>query len=192
MDGENKKPETEETEAAKKSPGGGADNDARVRELEKENKALKEQLDELQKELDRLRAEREAAIRRARAEKLIKEMENRGIEFDGDEDREAELKRLAGLSDDAFSATEAAVKRVKKKDKKEEEPNPDEKPEDEDKKKEKDKKQPPKKSKADTGGGMSADAGVRPADVDDGSDSLEEKLKSGFMAAYNERVGAAD
>ncbi len=192
MDGENKKPETEETEAAKKAPGG-ADTDARVKELEAENKKLKDQLDELQKELDKLRAEREAAIRRARAEKLVKEMENRGIEFEGDDDRETELNRLAGLNDDAFSATEAAVKRVKKPKDQKQEADPDENPDDEDKKKEKDKKQPPKKSKADSGGGMSADADVRPADVQDGKESsLEENLKSGFMAAYNDRVGAAN
>ncbi len=193
MDGENKNPETDETEAAKKNtPGGGGGNDARVKELEKENKDLKAQLDEVQKELDKLREEQAAAARRTRAEKLVKEMENRGVEFDGDEDRESEMKRIAGLGDDAFAATEAAVKRIKKKDPKAD-PNSDETPEDEAKKNEKDKKQPPKKSKAETGGGMNADASVRPADVQDGEESsLEESLKSGFMAAYNDRVGAAN
>lgn len=188
MDGENKNPETEETEAAKKAPGG-ADSEARVKELEAENKQLKDQLAEVQKELDKMREEQAAAARRTRAEKLVKEMENRGIVFDGDEDRETELKRLAELTDDAFAATEAAVKRVKKPKDQKEEPNPDENPEDA----QKDKKPPAKKSKADSGGGMSADAGVRPADVQDGDEtSLEENLKSGFMAAYNDRVGAAN
>jgi len=194
MDGENKNPETDETGVAKKNaPGDGGEKDARVKELEAENKKLKEQLDEVQTELDKMREQQAAAARRERAEKLVKEMENRGIEFEGDEDREAELKRLAGLTDDAFSATEAAVKRVKKPKDQKEEPDPGENPEDEEKKKEKDKKQPPKKSKADTGGGMKADAGVRPADVQDGEESsLEESLKSGFMAAYNDRVGASN
>jgi len=187
MDGENKNPETEETEAAKNNaPADGGAKDARLKELEAENKKLKDQLDDLQKELDKLRTEREAAIRRTRAEKLVKEMENRGIEFEGDDDREAELKRLAELGDDAFAATEAAVKRVKKKPGKPEEENP-ETPAEEDK----GKKQPQKKAKADTGG-MRADADVRPFDVDDGEKSLEDQLKSGFMAAYNDRVGSAN
>lgn len=191
MDGENKNPETDETEAAKKNaPGGGGGNDVRVKELEKENKDLKSQLDEVQKELDKMREEQAAAARRTRAEKLVKEMENRGVEFADEEDRENEMKRIAGLGDDAFSATEAAVKRIKKKDPKVD-PNADQKPED--KNKEKDKKSPANKGKADCGCGMSADAGVRPADVQDGKEtSLEESLKSGFMAAYNERVGAAN
>ena len=36
---------------------------------------------------------------------------------------------------------------------------------------------------------LRSDAGVRPRDVDDGKKSLEDKLKSGFMAAYHQRVG---
>jgi len=188
MDGENKNPETDETEAAKKNaPGGGGGNDARVKELEKENKDLKDQLDLLQKELDKINAEQAAAARRTRAEKLVLEMENRGVDFADEEDRESERKRIAGLGDDAFEATEAAVKRVKKKDPKAD-PNADMKPED----KEKDKKLPANKGKADCGCGMSADASVRPADVQDGKVPLEDQLKDGFMAAYNERVGAAN
>ena len=188
MDGENKKPDTDETEAAKKAPGdgGGADKDARIKELENENKDLKAQLDEVQNELDKMREEQAAAARRTRAEKLVNEMVNRGVEFADDEDRESEMNRLAGLTDDAFEATEAAVKRIKKKDPKAD-PNADQKPED------KNKKPPVNKGKADSGCGMSADAGVRPADVQDGKEtSLEDDLKSGFMAAYNERVGAAN
>jgi adenine-specific DNA-methyltransferase len=189
MDGENKKPDTEETEAAKKAPGdgGAAEKDARIKELEKENKDLKTQIDEVQKELDKIREEQAAAARRTRAEKLVNEMVNRGVEFADDEDRESEMKRLAGLTDDAFEATEAAVKRIKKKDPTAD-PNADPKPDD--KNKEKDKKPP--KGKADCGCGMSADASVRPADVQDGKVPLEDQLKDGFMAAYNERVGAAN
>jgi adenine-specific DNA methylase len=192
MDGENKNPETDETEAAKKNaPGGGGGNDARVKELEKENKDLKDQLDQLQKELDKINAEQAAAARRARAEKLVLEMENRGVDFADEEDRESERKRIAGLGDDAFEATEAAVKRVKKKDPKA----PDQTPPDQtlqDIQKQKDKKSPANKGKADCGCGMSADAGVRPADVQDGKVPLEDQLKDGFMAAYNERVGATN
>ncbi len=187
MDGENKKPDTEETEAAKKAPGdgGAADKDARLKELEKENKDLKAQLDEVQKELDKMREEQAASARRTRAEKLVSEMVNRGVEFADDEDRESEMNRLAGLTDEAFEATEAAVKRIKKKDPKAD-PNAEQKPED------KNKKPPANKGKADCGCGMSADASVRPADVQDGRKPLEDQLKDGFMAAYNERVGAAN
>jgi len=189
MDGENKKPDTEETGAAKSAlEANSAANDARLKELEAENKKLKESLDELQKELDKLKSEREAAIRSARAEKLVGEMENRGVEFADSSDRESEMKRLAGLTDDAFSATEAAVKRMKKKEEKKEEPDPDENSESG----EKDKKPAGKKSKADAAGGMNANANVRLFDVDDGKESLEDNLKSGFMAAYNERVGASN
>lgn len=192
MDDENRKPDTGDTEAAKHpAPGGGGDKDARIRELETENKDLKSQLDEVQKELDKMREEQAAAARRTRAEKLVKDMENRGVEFADDDDRENEQKRLAGLTDDAFAATEAAVKRIKKKDPKQE-PNPGETPGDEENGKDKNKKPPAKKSKGEHGGGMSADADFRPADVEDGLKPLEERLTSGFMAAYNERVGAAN
>ena len=99
-------------------------------------------------------------------------MENRGVEFADEEDRESERKRIAGLGDDAFEATEAAVKRVKKKDPKAD-PNADLKPAD----KEKDKKPPANTGKADCGCGMSADAGVRPADVQDGKVPLVQTLE---------------
>ena len=38
---------------------------------------------------------------------------------------------------------------------------------------------------------MRSDAGVRPKDVDDQKNSLEDKLKNGFMAAYRHRVASA-
>jgi len=36
---------------------------------------------------------------------------------------------------------------------------------------------------------LRTDAGVMPLIVDDKKSSLESKLKNGFMAAYNERIG---
>ena len=51
-------------------------------------------------------------------------------------------------------------------------------------------KKPPAKKKAECEGCMRTDAGVRPMDVGDGGASLEDQLKSGFLAAYNERTGA--
>jgi len=45
-------------------------------------------------------------------------------------------------------------------------------------------------SEADAEGKLRTDAGVRPLVVDDAKLSLEDRLKKGFMAAYEERVGA--
>lgn len=61
-------------------------------------------------------AEQKAAANRARAQKLLSKVEKHGITFDSDEDRTNELTRLAGLSDDAFSATEDAFDRMIKAD----------------------------------------------------------------------------
>ena len=38
---------------------------------------------------------------------------------------------------------------------------------------------------------LRSDAGVRPKDVEDKKTSLEDRLKSGFMAAYRQRVATA-
>jgi len=127
-------------------------------------------------------AEQKAAANRARAQKLLSKVEKHGITFDSDEDRTNELNRLAGLSDDAFSATEDAFDRMIKADA-EKAKKDGGKPENNAGKKQAkaddEKNDPP----------MRSDAGVRPRDVDDGKKSLEDKLKSGFMAAYHQRVG---
>jgi len=137
---------------------------------------------DLQKRIDELEAESKAVANKSRAAKLVARIEKAGMAFASDEEREKELNRLAGLSDDAFAATEAAYDRAVQ--------------------------AKPECSKTDTdakdngGSGKSkpesaqadrqlrADAGVRPLDVDDKKTSLEDKLKTGFMAAYHERVGA--
>ena len=177
--------------AKKKAPGGGGSDggkDARITELEAENQKLKAQLAELQKELETLRAKEKAAANRARAEKLVKKLEKEGFSFDDEDEREKELERLAGLSDEAFGATEAAYRRVPKP--KAEAPKKEEN-DDEDKAQDKGKDKKPKPdAKAEAEGKLRTDAGVKPLVVDDKKVSLEDRLKSGLMAAYEERVSA--
>ena len=194
----------EETEGAKKKDdagggGGGGGNTpvpddpaalkARVKELEQENKALKQQVSDLQKQVQELEADKKAAANRARAQKLLRRMEKQGLSFGSDEDREQELFRLASLSDEAFAATETAYERMAG-----------------------------AKPSADAGrdGGaakagegapaqetaqasrtcskdtppLRTDAGVRPLDVDDKKTSLEDQLRDGMMAAYRTRVAS--
>ena len=176
--------------AKKNAPGGGgadAAKDARISELEAENQKLKAQLAEFQKELETLRAKEKAAANRARAEKLMQTLEKEGFCFGEEAEREKELERLAGLSDDAFGATEAAYKRVPKP--KTGAPKKEDEEEDEDAKKAKDKKDKPD-AKAGADGNLRTDAGVKPLVVDDKKVSLEDRLKKGVMAAYEERVSA--
>ena len=172
-------------EAAKKkdAPGGGAptvDDKTRIKELEAENKDLKNQVLDLQKQIDELEAESKAAANKSRAAKLITKLEKSGMTFASDEEREKELSRLAELSDDAFAATEAAFDKAIQA-----------KPECPEKGSEAKNGDDQGKSKADTKGDqqLRTDAGVRPLDVDDTKTSLEDKLKTGFMAAYHDRIG---
>ena len=179
----------EQLEAAKKkdAPGEGAappvDDKARIKELEAENKDLKNQVLELQKRVDDLEAESKAAANKARAQKLVRKLEKAGMSFASDEDKDQELSRLAGLSDDAFAATEAAYDKAIQS--KSECPNAGK--QDEDK----------AAGEKDNSASASADrqmrthADVRPLDVDDKKSSLEDKLRDGFMTAYRERVGLA-
>lgn len=184
MDDTKKKQDDAAAGAAKEKPGdtgpdnrGGDDPQKRIAELEKENKALKAQIADLQKRIEELEAERQAAANKSRARNLLAKLEKQGVDFGGDDEREMELKRLTELSDEAFAATEAAFSRMVRKAKAEAEA----KEEKADKKEE---------SKAETDPPMRSDAGVRPRDVDDRKTSLEDKLRSGFMAAYESRVGA--
>lgn len=182
--------ETEEQlEAAKKkdAPGGGAappvDDKARIKELEAENKDLKNQVLELQKRVDDLEAESKAAANKARAQKLVRKLEKTGMSFASDEDKDQELSRLAGLSDDAFAATEAAYDKAIKS--KPECPNAGKQDE------EKTAGEKDNSASASADRQMRTHADVRPLDVDDKKSSLEDKLRDGFMTAYRERVGLA-
>jgi len=144
---------------------------ARIKELEKENKDLKQQVSDLQKQIQGLEAEKQAAANRARAQKLMRKLEKQGLAFGNDDEREQELFRLAGLSDDAFAATEAAYERLANGKASEQE----------------DKKESAQAAKQTPQ--MKSEAGVRPLDVDDGKPTLESQLKEGFMQAYRDRVG---
>lgn len=180
---DDKKETDEQLEAAKKkeAPGGGApavDDKTRIKELEAENKDLKNQVLELQKRVDELEAESKAAANKSRAAKLIAKLEKSGMTFASDEEREKELNRLAELSDDAFAATEAAYDRAAQTKSDCSKTNTDAKGGEGDDK---------GKSQADRQ--LRTDAGVRPLDVDDKKTSLEDKLRDGFMAAYRDRVG---
>lgn len=169
-----------ESDAAKKKPAQQEGDPARVTDLEKENRQLKAQVAELQKRVQELEAEQKAAACRSRAKKLLTRLEKQGLSFASEEDREAELKRLAELSDEAFAATEAAYERLPKSAKADKDK--EEKPTDSD-------QGGKPAAKASTETPLRSDAGVRPHDVDDRKVSLEDRLRDGFMAAYRNRVG---
>ena len=165
-----------DSDAAKKTPpaGGGAPpaNDAeRIKALEKENQQLKQQVIEFQKQVDELLAAQKAAANRAKSQALVRKLERQGLKFGSDEEKDAEINRLAGLSDDGFAASEAAYSRMTqamggKSD------TPDK----------------PDKAAEQTTQALRTDAGVRPFTVDDKNDSLEEQLKQGFQQAYDDRL----
>jgi adenine-specific DNA-methyltransferase len=175
--------EQREEAAKKKDSGGGGgaapvDDKARIKELEDENKQLKQQVSDMQKQIAELEAESKAAANKSRAAKLMDKLEKSGMTFASDDEREKEMGRLAELSDDAFSATEAAYDRAinaKSASSKQTEGA-------EDKGKSETKSDQTDKQ-------LRTDAGVRPLDVDDTKTSLEDKLRDGFMVAYRERVG---
>ena len=149
--------------------------------MEQENKQLKQQVVELQQQIDALLAEKKAAANRAKAQTLVRKLERQGLKFGSDEEKDAEIGRLAGLSDEAFAASEQAYAKIAQ-------------------------AMPGKADatdaadKADGGGEkpkaaeqttppLRADAGVRPLEVDDRSDnSLEAQLTRGFQQAYDERL----
>lgn len=178
------------SEAAKKNPGGGGapatptdppgGEKPTQQDLEKENKALKQKVLELQKRIDELEAEQKAAANRARANRLMRRLEKQGVSFGDEDERESELKRLSGLTDDAFTATEAAYDRLAKCRKGEDAATGADEPP----------RQEQKETKASTETPMRSDAGIRPREVDDRKSSLEDRLRSGFMAAYRQRVGS--
>jgi adenine-specific DNA-methyltransferase len=176
----NDDPSKSDTDAAKKKPEAqDGDPAARVTELEKENRQLKAQVAQLQKRIDELEAEQKAAACRSRAKKLLTRLEKKGLSFASDEERESELKRLTEMSDEAFAATEAAFERITK-DAKAEKDDPPAGRDDENGK---------TAAKDDAAQPMRSDAGVRPKDVDDRKLSLKDRLRSGFIAAYRNRIG---
>jgi len=175
-----------DSDAAKKTtpPAGGGTppaNDAeRVKALEKENQQLKQQLLDLQKQIDELLAAQKSAANRTKAQALVRKLERQGMKFGTDEEKDAEVNRLAGLSDDAFAASEVAYGRMAQS----ASPKADASGKSGcacDKEKVADQTTAP----------LRTDAGVRPLDVDDHTDSLEDQLKRGFQQAYDERLSRA-
>ena len=183
MDDNAQKQNDGSSEAAKKGTetppaGGGGGASPSETELQKENKTLKAQVAELQKKISELEAAQKAAANRSRAEKLIAKLEKMGIAFASEDERKDELNRLADLTDEAFAATEAAFSRIPKTETKSD---PGKKGEEKDSKEQ---KAPESNQKT--------EASFRPRDIDDSKASLEDRLKSGFMAAYRSRVGSTD
>ena len=199
-------PNPEAVEAAKKTPkgvtppGGGdvsapVDDATRAKELDQENKSLKQQLLALQKQVDELLAEKKAAANRSRAQQLLRKLERQGLKFGSDEDKDTEVNRLADLSDDAFSATEAAFEKAaqtvagrkavdpvpEKSCEKCTEKTPDPAPAVE-------KPVTPPTQAETTTPPLRTDAGVRPLVVDDKKNDLEAQLKKGFQRAYQDRM----
>ncbi len=116
MDEKTKPTDERAVEAAKKKDDGAAGPAilTRLKDLERENKALKAQVAELQKRVQELEAEQKAAACRSRAKKLLTRSGEAGARLRVRRGPRTELKRLAGLSDDAFAATEAAYERLPK------------------------------------------------------------------------------
>lgn len=178
---EDEKKETEEQhEDAAKKAAPPVDDKARIKELETENKDLKQQVLDLQKQVQELEAVSKAAANRARAQKLVQKLEKAGMTFVSEEEREQEMGRLAGLSDEAFTAAEATYERaVSAKSGCPEKGG----------EKDGDQENKSKAGSKDQNKQLRTDAGVRPLDVDDTKTSLEDKLRTGFMAAYRDRIG---
>ena len=183
-------------DTTKKTPAGDTPTDpSELSDAEKEKLIRKQQADieRLTRELDSLRRKQEeteashkAMVRKAKVEKLLADWEEAGREFESDEARTAEQERLMKLTDEGFEATVATVqsfaaaKKKKKPEDEEEQP-----PEDEDEEDPKKRKPKPKKQ-----GSMRSDAGVAPAaSPDTRGTTLQERLASGFMAAYKDRIG---
>jgi adenine-specific DNA-methyltransferase len=155
-----------------------ADDAARVKALEKENAQLKQQVLALQQQVDELQAAQKAAANRAKAQKLVRALERQGLAFGTDEEKEAEIGRLAGLSDEAYAATEAAYARLPRPNAGKGDAPQGGKPADCGCEKQAGQAAPP----------LRTDAGVRPLDVDDRQESLEDQLRRGFQQAYDERL----
>jgi len=150
-----------------KEPGGG-DTESELKKLRDENKRLKTQLEEAQKRIQEMEASQAAAESQAKAEQLLKKWEAKGRTFESEKDRATELERLAGLSEEALAATENVIESLTGT-----ASDPSDKT----------------KSEAASKSRMKTDAGVDPLVVDDKKPAnLEDKLKSGFMAAYKAHI----
>ncbi len=176
---EGQKPWDEQSHAEKHSGGNGGSNQpsggdqdlaSQNKVLLEENKQLKRQVEELTRRLQEIEANQEAEARKARAAKLLAVYERKGGTFSSPDAREKELERLAGLSDEAFTAAEASFAIMPSVTKPASQPQNG-------------------KTMATAPESLNQEARIRPRDVDDTQDSLEEKLTRGFMTVYRERFG---
>jgi adenine-specific DNA-methyltransferase len=154
--------------AATPPPAGGPDKDAQIRQLQKENAALKQQVADLQKQLQQMEQEAKALTNKVRAESLVKKLEQKGLTFGSDDERTTEIDRLAGLSDEAFAAAEHTYERLA--------PQTTAEPE----------KPADAQASAHTRP-LSTAANMRPKNVQDAPVSLEEQLRKGLGLAWADR-----
>jgi len=136
--------------------------DDELKKLQVENEGLKKQISDLQKKLEEYEAEKNKSKRKAKALELLAKWEKCGRAFENEEDRNAEIERLASLDDTAFAASEQVIQQLK--------PLDDGKP----------------KSDANDKRTMRTDAGVEPETVDDSAASSMDKLAGGLQKARQE------
>jgi len=151
--------------------------DERIKALEIELEKTTKELEKAQKLLENMQQEKQAALKRSQAEALLSQWEAMGRRFASPEERDKELSRLAGMSEEALKAIKDTVTSFEtlKQD---------------------------TSVKIPDGSPPAAEAGRKPelltrrsnADnkpepVDDGETTLTDQLKSGFLAAYQSRIG---
>jgi len=151
--------------------------DERIKELEIELEKTTKELEKAQKLLENMQQEKQAALKQVQAEALLSQWESMGRRFESLEAREKELRRLAGLSEEALNAMKDAVTSFETL---KQEPGD----------KTSESKDPATQaSRKPEGVQRRTNAGTKPEPVDDGDISLTDQLKSGFLAAYQSRIG---
>ena len=149
--------------------------DVRIKELESELAKLTKDFEKAQKLIESMEKEKQAAKQKAKAETLLKQWEKMGRSFESEKDREKEIQRLAGLSEEALGAIEETIGSFDSMKSRQTE-------EEIEKKEASDKK---KKSQAN----RKAQANIKPESIDDAEFTLHDELKNGFVAAYQSRIG---
>ena len=140
--------------------------DDRIKELENEIEKLAKDLEKSQKLVESLEKEKKASLQKAKAESLLKKWKSMGRDFASDEDREKELSRLAGLSENALFAIEETVTQFESLNQVEE-----------------------KVEEKNAQANRKTQGNVKPKPVDDGDVSLTDQLKNGLLQAYKSRIG---
>jgi len=94
------------SEAANKASAGVEED---LKKVQQENEDLKKQVEDLQKKIEAHETEKRKAERNTRAAKLVETWEQRGRKFKDEDERTAEIERLAGLDDSAFDAARSVI-----------------------------------------------------------------------------------